>query len=78
MMNVGEVQVIPMKTKLPVIEAFGDGYKSLIHGRQKIKYLGKFFVTKSAAKLLSDLKSITLTEDSETNLVIVSSKHYDE
>lgn len=78
MMLVGEIIVIPMKTKLPVMEAFGAGYKVLIQTRMKIKSSGKFYVTKDTAALLTDQHSVTLNDDKENGLVVVTQKHVDD
>ncbi|EAX95883.1 hypothetical protein TVAG_008940 [Trichomonas vaginalis G3] len=77
-MLIGDVTVIPMKTALPVLEVFGSEYRVLMANRHRVRGTGKFFTTKNTAPLLSELKSVTLTDDRETDLVIVSSKYIDE
>ncbi|EAY17618.1 hypothetical protein TVAG_234990 [Trichomonas vaginalis G3] len=78
LMLVGQIIVIPMKVKLPVLEAFGNGYKSLILKREKIKNSGKFYVTKETSVYLNDNKSFTLTLDKDLELVSITPKHIDE
>ncbi|EAX86671.1 hypothetical protein TVAG_527150 [Trichomonas vaginalis G3] len=77
-MLVGQIMIIPMKTKLPVMECFGSGYRVLIQTRMKIKNSGKFYVTKDTASLLTEQKTVTFSEECDSDLYVVNSRHMDD